>query len=198
MEGLATVQSESALPATLHRPGISLPCSHRASLPSKRGLIGFRAYDLKRRIDQFSMLPVSADPMNLVTLDDLSTRSNSISSASWRTAQGVVWGGLSVAILSGWFVVNASGTASGSSRLGCHCAAFWRGGGSADAGAACRVLASAVSGVVSRDRPGCTLGSPVHTLGRTWLAGDVGHIGVLSNAGIDAGIRRSHRVDTFG
>ena len=43
--------------------------------------------------------------MNLVTLDDLSTRSNSISSGSWWTAQGVVWGSLSVAILSGWFVV---------------------------------------------------------------------------------------------
>lgn len=49
--------------------------------------------------------------MNLATVDDLSMRSNSVSSGSWRTAQGVVWGGLSVAILSGWFVVT---------RLGLH------------------------------------------------------------------------------
>jgi drug/metabolite transporter (DMT)-like permease len=55
------------------------------------------------------MLTVSADPMNQVTLDDLSTRSNLVSSGSWRTAQGVVWGSLSVAILSGWFVVTRLG-----------------------------------------------------------------------------------------
>jgi hypothetical protein len=47
--------------------------------------------------------------MNPVTLDDLSTRSNSVGSGSWRTAQGVVWGSLSVAILSGWFVVTRLG-----------------------------------------------------------------------------------------
>jgi hypothetical protein len=55
------------------------------------------------------MLIVSADPMNLVTLEDLSTRSSSVSSGFWRTAQGVVWGSLSVAILSGWFVVTRLG-----------------------------------------------------------------------------------------
>ena len=47
--------------------------------------------------------------MNVATVDDLSTRSNSVSSGSWRTAQGVVWGSLSVAILSGWFVVTCLG-----------------------------------------------------------------------------------------
>ena len=47
--------------------------------------------------------------MNPATVDDLSMRSNSVSSGSWRTAQGVVWGGLSVAILSGWFVVTRLG-----------------------------------------------------------------------------------------
>ena len=51
------------------------------------------------------MLTASTDPMNLTTVDDLSTRSNSVSSGSWRTAQGMVWGSLAVAILSGWFVV---------------------------------------------------------------------------------------------
>jgi drug/metabolite transporter (DMT)-like permease len=55
------------------------------------------------------MLTASADPMNLATVDDLSTRSNSVSSGSWRTAQGVVWGSLAVAILSGWFVVTRLG-----------------------------------------------------------------------------------------
>jgi drug/metabolite transporter (DMT)-like permease len=60
-------------------------------------------------MDQFSTLTASADPMNLATVDDLSTRSNSVSSGSWRTAQGVVWGSLSVAILSGWFVVTRLG-----------------------------------------------------------------------------------------
>jgi drug/metabolite transporter (DMT)-like permease len=55
------------------------------------------------------MLTASADLMNLATLDHLSTRSNSVSAGSWRTAQGVVWGSLSVAILSGWFVVTRLG-----------------------------------------------------------------------------------------
>jgi drug/metabolite transporter (DMT)-like permease len=55
------------------------------------------------------MPTTSADPMNLATLDDLSARSNSLSSGSWRTTQGVVWGSLSVAVLSGWFVVTRLG-----------------------------------------------------------------------------------------
>src|SRR5258705_12676160 len=55
------------------------------------------------------MLTASADPMNLATVDDLSTRSNSVSSGSRRTARGFAWGSLSIAILSGWFVVTRLG-----------------------------------------------------------------------------------------
>ena len=55
------------------------------------------------------MSTASACPMNPATVDDLSMRSNSVSSGSWLTVQGVVWGGLSVAILSGWFVVTRLG-----------------------------------------------------------------------------------------
>ena len=43
--------------------------------------------------------------MNLVTVDSFSAPLKLADSASWRMAQRIVWGSLSLAILSGWFVV---------------------------------------------------------------------------------------------
>lgn len=47
--------------------------------------------------------------MNLATVDSLSVPLKSAESASWRMTQGIVWGSLSLAILSGWFVVTRLG-----------------------------------------------------------------------------------------
>jgi drug/metabolite transporter (DMT)-like permease len=43
--------------------------------------------------------------MNLAMVDSLSAPLKSADSGSWRMIRGVVWGSLSLAILSGWFVV---------------------------------------------------------------------------------------------
>ena len=47
--------------------------------------------------------------MNLATVDSLSAPLKSANSGSWRMIRGVVWGSLSLAILSGWFVVTRLG-----------------------------------------------------------------------------------------
>src|SRR5229473_5201230 len=47
--------------------------------------------------------------MNLATVDSLSAESNIDMASPWRIAQGVVWGALSVLVLSGWFVVTRVG-----------------------------------------------------------------------------------------
>ena len=117
---------------------------------------------------------------------------------SWRTAQGVVWGGLSVAILSGWFVVTRLGLHHDLRVWDCHCAAFWRGRGPADAGSARRAIASATAGLVPRNCPGVTLGCAIHPSGRDRPASHVSYIELVGNAGPDAGIRGARRVDFFG
>jgi hypothetical protein len=43
--------------------------------------------------------------MNIATVENLPAQSNRAVSNSWRIAQGVIWGGLAVVVLSGWFVV---------------------------------------------------------------------------------------------
>ena len=47
--------------------------------------------------------------MNMATVDNLLARSDDAVSNSWRLAQGVIWGGLAVVVLSGWFVVTRLG-----------------------------------------------------------------------------------------
>jgi hypothetical protein len=47
--------------------------------------------------------------MDLATVDNLSAQSNIANSGPSRIAQGLLWGGLSVAVLSGWFVVTRVG-----------------------------------------------------------------------------------------
>jgi hypothetical protein len=142
------------------------------------------------------MLTASADPMNLATVDDLSTRSNSVSSGSWRTAQGVVWGSLAVAILSGWFVVTRLELRQDLRVWDVIALRFGE-------GAVLLTPALLVGPLRLRFQAwsqGIVLAvfCPLHSLGRTWLAGHIGHVDVVGNAGIDAGIRRFHRVDIFG
>jgi drug/metabolite transporter (DMT)-like permease len=47
--------------------------------------------------------------MNLTAVESTMTRLSRTSSDYWRIAHGVVWAGLSVAVLSGWFVVTRMG-----------------------------------------------------------------------------------------
>lgn len=47
--------------------------------------------------------------MSIASVDDLSPQSNQAVPNSWRIAQGVIWGGLAVVVLSGWFVVTRLG-----------------------------------------------------------------------------------------
>jgi drug/metabolite transporter (DMT)-like permease len=46
--------------------------------------------------------------MNIATVD-VPAQSNSAASDPWRIAQGVIWGGVAVVVLSGWFVVTRLG-----------------------------------------------------------------------------------------
>jgi drug/metabolite transporter (DMT)-like permease len=43
--------------------------------------------------------------MHIATVENLPAQSNRAVSNSWRIAQGVIWGGLAVVVVSGWFVV---------------------------------------------------------------------------------------------
>src|SRR6201987_1755508 len=47
--------------------------------------------------------------MSIATVDNPPAQSNRAASNSWRIARGVVWGALSVVVLSGWFVVTRVG-----------------------------------------------------------------------------------------
>src|SRR5258708_28114691 len=47
--------------------------------------------------------------MNIATADNLPARSNRAVFNPWRMTQGVMWGGLAVVVLSGWFVVTRVG-----------------------------------------------------------------------------------------
>ena len=78
---------------------------------AKRGLIHFGSYGLKqiRGISFRKPTASAANPMNLATVDSLSAPLKSADSGFWRTVRGIVWGSLSLAILSGWFVVTRLG-----------------------------------------------------------------------------------------